>query len=171
MGVSIYLALAKRVNKRGEQPIELRIVVNGKTIIRHSGFSIKKEHWDIENRTVNRKHPLFKNYNHALDAIVTNAQKAYADSISDNSTVTIESMKNVITTVHSFYGIAEQRMALMAKDSSIGTLTRYRSVIDKLKAYAPVLNIQDITPVWLMGYKDYLAIKKSNIPSLSLIHI
>lgn len=165
-----------KLNKKNEAPIHYRIIKDRKTSYIATGYSVNIDDWDEANKKIKSKG---RGGDHKETTAKKNAiiSKRYSDIQKEVIDLEIQrkhiSSKNVKDLVfgkrpEDFYAFADTIVNGYELDNKPGTYSRTKSVIKKMKEYAPELNFNEITPKFLSEYEQYLKIKKRN--SINTIH-
>lgn len=150
------LELRNYIQKSGKQPIVIRVTVNGVITRKSSGYSVLLNQWNAAKKCVKSNHPNYNEINDALDYKLKSLEREYAlkekDGISLSSSMVVDVTFNKL----SFYEAADRRITEFTSEGKIGSAARYRAVFAKLKAFAPKLNYDTLTPLFLDKYKWYM---------------
>lgn len=162
---NVYLALANYQKKLGKRAIQLRINIGTKTIIKSTGFSVTPEQWNAESQQVNRKHANYKKYNLALDKIIEDTEREYAELIAQYGKISIESMKGKVMPETNIFKLIDGRIRHFKDMGAIPRMKRYETVKAKVQEFSPNLTITEISPQWLYSFQQHLSKKYHNKPS------
>ena len=167
-----------KVNKNGEAPIFFRVIKNRKSSYISTGFSVLETDWDESNKRIKST---AKGKDHKETVARKNATISKRFLEIQNELIEVESSQKSITsktireTLHGkppldFYKFADEVVESYNIDKKSGTYSRTKSVIAKLKVYAPNIQFGDITPKFLADYEKYLKTKKKKPNSINTIH-
>lgn len=142
----------------GLQPLVLR-VTSGKVVSRrNTGLYIKASEWDPNKRRVNRKHSKWAQLNDALDVLCKEAEGVKADIIKDRQLVTGKAVLDRVFSTRDFYAVVQAKIKTIPAEQS-SNVESYTRMATRLKAFAPVLSIEEITPAFLEAFKVHLQTK------------
>jgi len=96
MSISIKLKLLTWKIVKGEHPIAISIINHRKRTIIYTGYLSKLEHWDLKNNCPNKKNPLFKELNVALNLKKLEVQKLVIETDINGKLGTSEAVKNSV---------------------------------------------------------------------------
>jgi site-specific recombinase XerD len=162
----------RKINKKGEVPIWLRIIKDRKPTYIALGIKIKKEQWNPETEKVRKSHPNAKRINNYIAKRIAKAEDITLKVDEEEVFVTNQKVKDEVMgrSSESFIKYAEKHIQKLSNSGKIGTHNKYYTVIEKLKTY---LNNNDlkfghITVTFLKEYEDHLRDGCSN--SVNTIH-
>ncbi len=167
-----------KVNKNGEAPIFFRVIKNRKSSYISTGFSVNESDWDESNKRIKST---AKGKEHKETVARMNAVISKRFTEIQNELIEVESTQKSITTktiretLHGkppldFYQFADSVVENYGYENKPGTHSRTKSVVAKLRAYAPNLQFGDITPKFLADYEKHLKTKKKQPNSINTIH-
>jgi integrase len=163
-----------KVTKNGEFPIHFRIIKNRKVNYIASGFSVVDSNWDEKNKRVkargNDSKETASRINAQISKRFSEIQQEVIELETLNRNVSIKTIKEKVIGKKSmdFFEFANSVIESYLHDSKIGTYSKTKGIIEKLKKYAPSLSFTDITPKFLNEYETYLRTKLSN--STNTVH-
>lgn len=153
---TVEIELRKYLKRNGTAPLVLRVTSGARVSRKNTGLYILPSQWDAAKRRVNRKHAEFARLNDALDVLVREAEGAKADLIKARQPVTGSAVMSAVFSTRDFYAAAV-RLRDSFGPAQIGHKRNYDVMIARLKAFAPELTIEDITPEFLKAFRAHLA--------------
>lgn len=157
-----------KLNKQGSAPIHFRITKNRKITYITSGFLCHQDEWDDANKRIKGK-----SKSNGETTARMNAMISQRFSEIQNEVLSLEGSHKEMSTkairqavigkgLTSFFDFADQVAERFFLENKIGSHSRAKSILAKLKEYAFPLNFQDITPKFLTDYETYLKKEKKN---------
>lgn len=132
--------LKGKIDSNGHQPIQIRINMDArKRYFKPTKIKVQPEQFK-DGKVVN--HPKAKEYNESIKNLIIQYQAKALDGFEKK------------IAIPTFYAYFNQKVASL--DRKQETLRQYNSQINKLKRYAPVFYLDDVTHEWLNGYKKHL---------------
>ncbi|AEA42450.1 site-specific integrase [Fluviicola taffensis] len=172
---SVSIILRKdKVNKKGEYPIHFRIIKYRKVNYISSGFSTLESNWDEKNKRIKARGSDSKETASRINAQISKRfseiQQEVISLETSNRNVSIKTIKDKVIGKKSmdFFEFANSVTESYLTDSKIGTYSKTKGIIEKLKKYDSSLSFIDITPKFLTAYEAYLRTKLNN--STNTIH-
>jgi integrase/recombinase XerD len=166
MNVHFTPELNSRSGNTGEHSILIRCTQNRKHKRLSTGITVAKKYWDTKKYFVKKNHALADQYNRIIQQALLKLQKAYAALLENNQDITLENIFNSIQQPRqlSFFEFAEQTKFQEFKNSGkMGTLRRYQSVLEKLKAFTgPNLTVRKIDYSLIKSFENYLITSCNN---------
>ena len=167
-----------KVNKKGEAPIFFRVIKNRKSSYISTGFSVIEADWDESNKRIKStaKGKGHKDTVARMNALISQRfLDIQNDIIEAESTQKSITTKTIRETLHGkppldFFTFADSVVENYNLENKIGTYSRTKSVITKLKFYAPNIQFGDITPKFLAEYEKHLKTKDKKPNSINTIH-
>lgn len=163
-------ALLRKDNKLkdGTYPVAIRITVGSKVKYISIGESCTEQQWNRNKGEFNSKYQQYLRGNAKIHKLLAEIQskideyflKRVEPKVSD-----LYATEKPNVTVKDFYYFSTLLLSRFYAQDKGGTYLRLRTVINKLKLYAPTLFVEDITPEFLLGYKKYLQNTLKNNPS------
>lgn len=163
-----------KLNKNGEAPIHFRIIKDRKISYITSGFMCLQIEWDEQNKRIKgrgrEKGETSARMNAAISKKFTEIQNEVINLDSTNRRMSSKALRETVDgkKPQDFYAFADIVVDSFKDDNKIGTHSRTKSVIEKMKEYNPSLTFYDITPKFLTEYESYLKITKGN--SINTVH-
>jgi|AntRauTorcE11897_2_1112592.scaffolds.fasta_scaffold04126_3 integrase len=162
---TIKAVLRPKKNKKGEQPIYLRISHKGKTKYHSLGFSIKKKFWDKEKGKV--KSNDYLDYD-SINKVIRDEEKIAKDKVyslrANREAVTSAKIKSSVKGMidNDFIQYAD-KFVKRKFQANIRTGRRYQSILTKLREYTGgSFQFSELTVTWINEYSDWLAKEKKN---------
>jgi site-specific recombinase XerC len=152
------------VSRDGQVPLYLRITINRKTFPIALEKRIRPEHWDDAGRQATRQHPNAQKFNILLLRIQTRADEILLDHELSGRPVTFESFKKEFggNSPYDYYDLVETYKRQMKGSCSDEYLEKVTHVTNKLREFAPVLEIGYIDYNFLKRYQHHLATVRNN---------
>jgi len=139
----------------GLQPLVLRITIGKQVTRKNTGLYIRAAEWDAAKRRVNRKHSQWTRINDALDVLCKEAEGIKADIIKARQQVTGKAVMSKIFATHDFYEAVEGYQQSLTAEQA-GSRANFRAMVSRLKAFAPSLSVEEITPDFLEAFRKHL---------------
>jgi len=152
---SFYFDLRKYVNKRGEQPICLVVIIDRKVSYKSTGYSIGSKYWDASKQRIKPSHPNCVEWNSALEQKLSEVKSLYSN-LDKTSRPTVKAISNAIMLGDTFKAIAEQYEAVFRDNGQIGTANRYKTNIRLIEKSYPVIKIGEMNNAWVISFKKNL---------------
>lgn len=172
---SVSIILRKdKVNKKGEHPIHFRIIKHRKVNYISSGYSTLEENWDEKNKRIKARGSQTKETAARINAQIflrySEIQQEVIELENSNRNINSKRIKNKVMGEKptDFYDFGYSVVQSYFNDNKIGTHSRTKAVLDKLKRFEPNLTFQDITPKFLADYSTHLKVELKN--STNTIH-
>ncbi len=161
------LIFAKKdyIGRDGCVPLYLRVTINGKP---QNPISLDKrvslEHWDHGSRSANRKHPNAIKFNVTLQRIQARADEILLDHELSGRPVTMESFRNEFSgqSAYDYYDLVNRYQSMLQGTCTEEYLKKVTFVTNKLRDFAPVLQLQNIDYNFLKRYAQHLATVRKN---------
>jgi integrase len=177
MGSVSIILRTNKVNKKGECPIVFRIIKDRKATMISSGYSVDPLHWDDVNKKIKAS---AKNRDSKETVARINAQITKRFGEIQNELIDIDGQNRRVSRIqikeqlhgknyHDFYEFAQKVIDSYKAENKIGTYSRTKTIITKMKEYAPSLTFHDVSPKFLANYEHYLKTKE-NPNSINTIH-
>ena len=155
-----------KLNKKGEAPIHFRIIKDRKVSYISSTIMLPEENWDFKNKKIKSKHP----NSSRLNSFLANKFTELQDQVFEHETLTKSSTtKQLKEKIYGkkptdFFAFADEACGKYLQKNKISTYDKNKSIIKKLKDYhqSNRLDFQDITPLYLTKYENYLRSKFNN---------
>lgn len=155
---TVEVELRNYKKKNGTQPLVLRISSGDKISRKNTGLYILEKEWDPEKHRVNRKHPRWTQLNDALDVLCKEAEGIKADIIRDRAVVTPKAVIKKVFATRDFYEAVQKKIESFGPEQA-GSVYNYQKFITRVKAFAPTLAIEEITPELIEEFKTHLKTK------------
>lgn len=167
MKFKVTIVLRKdKPNKNGDFPIHIRLTYMRKIMYFACGYYIKLENWDKNSsrviKSMNRWNQLdsIEKVNFQISSEYNRIYRQVDNLILLNPNYNFAQLKNQLKAkkenAKNFYHLAEEIILGYKQKGSIGTFDKCISFLNKLKQYAPNLDLQDITLNFLEKYENYL---------------
>lgn len=153
---TVEIELRNYTRKNGMRPLVLRVTSGAKVSRKNTGLYIHPHEWDDSKRQVNRKHPSWQQINEALTVLVKTAEGEKAEAIKDRRLVVPSAVVRNVFATNDFYALAEARKKGFADAGKYSSQKNYASMISRLKEFAPVLAVEEITEDFLERYRAHL---------------
>lgn len=156
--------------KDGSNSFYLQIHFNGKKLALSLYVSCRPEHYDIKHNRVKKSHPLSEMLNDTIDKLYTKACGLILEARTTSEPVSIKWFKDrffdkpVDHKGSDFYSFAELEISLQKKRTNLApdTIKKNCEQLNKLKRFAPKLEFNDITELFLANYEEYMREKLGN---------
>lgn len=156
----------RKINKRGEAPIYLRIIKDRKSSYISLGYYISPEDWDDVKCRVKKSHPNSTRMNNYIAEKLANTQSHTLDLETKATGVNTKTMKKAVVgeASPSFLRYADKFLKAYEHRTKPGTFYKVRAMIEKIKEYMGVSDLlfDDMTVTWLKGYESYLRNTQKN---------
>lgn len=150
----------RKLNKKGEAPIYLRIIKDRKPSYISLGYYIRPEDWDETKSIVKKSHPNSSRLNNFIAEKLADAQGHTLDLESKEKGVNTKAMKKAVVgeASPSFLKFLDRFIVAQEKKAKIGTQNAVKAVIAKIKEYVGTndLLFDDLSVSWLKGYETYM---------------
>jgi len=139
--------------------------INRDKISCSTGVRCRQKHWDKNKSCVTINDKQYKDKNLIIGKIHARINEVFVKYRLRNKKLTKDSFlraynrPNDYDTFFEFIDMYQKKNAIK---SELATIMTHRGVINKLKAFAPLLHFDDITPEWLDDYYSYLRKKLKN---------
>ena len=158
-------------NGRNEDPIYLRVRVDGITKYLSTGHYILKKFWDDNNQVVKDLHLKASIINSEIHDLKTKVQNILVRHKLDGRQITAEQIKNQFTSgydLHNIFDFIDQYIIDMKGKREESTLENYRKYSRKLLIYnkSRALSFEQMTKEWLQGYENWLRAEDKDGKSL-----
>jgi integrase len=150
--MTISFVLSDHKKKNGKQTIRLRLYERSLQY-KNTGFEISPSQWDGAKQKVKTNHTNHLAINKALNAMYERIEAVYSSAVANGATLDAKSLLQTAFASHDFYEIADE---IVKAVPNYRTRKKYISAINKLKEFAPTLEIEQITPEFLKKYKATL---------------
>jgi integrase len=155
-----------KTNKKGEAPINFRIIKNRRISYITSGIMIPIENWDEKNIRIKGKHP----HSGRLNSLLTNKFNEIQDHVLALKTYSqIQTSRQIKTKVFGdkpvdFFQYSSVALERYKNSGKIGTYDNFYSTYHKLKEFmkSGSLAFSEIDPKFLIGFETFLRVTKSN---------
>lgn len=148
-----------KLNRKGEAPISVRVIVDRKPSYKSTGIRLNPDHWDEKKERVKSSFKNSVQLNTVLQEKLSDAQKSL-------NTLTLNGrpfrVNEVFTeTEGKQKGLLEYSNIVLSRNRNryaIGTYNRYKAVISKVEQYLNEkdIPISSVTVTWLRDYESYL---------------
>jgi len=152
---SFYFDLRKYVNKRGEQPVCLVIIIDRRVSYKSTGYSVKATQWDNIKKRIKPSHPNSVEWNEVIEQKLNEA-RAFYSSLDKTSKPTVKAVSNAIMLGDTFKGIAEHYESAFRDNGQIGTANRYKSNIAMIEQMYPGIKIGSLNNQWVATFRKRL---------------
>lgn len=157
---TVKIALRKRKNKDGTQPLIIRIRKDRKASIIHLGYHIKAEDWDEGAQKVKKTHPNSARLNNFLLTKLAEASNKAIDMETNADYVSSRAVRQQIKPKggHSFFGQANEYLNTLKKD---GKYNQYTADKPRIKHFRDFLrgadvSFSDVNVALLTRFRTYL---------------
>ncbi len=156
----------KKLNKKGEAPIYLRIIQDRKATHISLRYHILLKDWDFENSRVKKSHSNSIRMNNFIAQKLAGVQGHSLEVEGKEKSVNSKTIKKAVfgDVSQSFLKYADRYVADLKHKAKPGTHDKASAVISKIKTYLGTnkLLFEDITVNWLKNYDMYLRTQLHN---------
>lgn len=139
-------------NSKGEAPVKIRIVSQGKQRYLHLGFKVEERDWNKTKGIVKSSHPNYRILNKAIADKMQQVQSLSLDNQDSGKIVT-----EIRGAKENFFTMAYDFIEQFHNMEQYNTFRGYETKLHKIKNYSgDHLKLSDITPEWLRGYETHL---------------
>lgn len=153
---SFKLVLSSYVKASGKQSINLQIIINRRTIPRATGFNVLAKDWDRAKERVRPSNKNFTEINDALKVILEGAEREFANTMKKGQMPEARLVADKTFATHDFYKFADAYNDTLTGPTQYRTQKGNKSSVNALRAYAPVLAVEQISPELLEGFRKHL---------------
>jgi len=150
----------RKINKKGEAPIYLRIIKNRKPTYISLGYYIRPEDWDAEKVRVKKSHPNSSRLNNFITEKLSEAQSHTLDLETKDKDVNTKAMKKAVVgeASPSFLKYLDRFLKEQETKAKVGTYNKVKGVIEKVKQFVGSndLLFDELTVTWLKSYEAYM---------------
>ena len=150
----------RKVNKKGEAPIYLRIIKDRKPTYISLGYYIRLEDWDTERSRVKKSHPNSARLNNYIAEKLSEAQSHTLELETKEKGVNTKAMKKAVVgeASPSFLRYLDNFLKGQENKAKVGTYNKVKGVIEKVKQFVGSndLLFDELTVTWLKSYESYM---------------
>lgn len=150
---TVNFELRNRPDKKGLCLLRVVIQDKGKRVFLPLGVKLNKSDWDHDGQKVKPHHPRAGVINNVLKLKMADLQAAMATE-SLNGDLSLEKIAGRKVSKTSLLSFAGSCFARWEKTKSWNSIRAYQSMLKQAISFDRV-NIEDITPDWLMKYEDH----------------
>jgi len=158
------------VRKDGTSSINLMLIIDGKTKLYNTNYSVRPDQWD--GARVKSKHKLAMQINNMLDEMKVKADNVILQLIKDKVTVTKENFENAYFKNNEneisnldFYEVCLNYIELYKKNYKYQTHKQHLTEISKLKKFKPTLTFEEVNLRFMDDYELYMINTLNNAPN------
>jgi len=150
----------KRLTKKGEAPLWLRIIKDRKPKYIALGIKLKPKDWDDKKERVKAPHPNSQRMNNFIAHKVAEAEGVLLELETNARYVSPKKVKDSVLgrCSESFIKYAEKNLKRLENQGKMGTMLTHKVTLAKLKTYlnGKDLIFDELTVPFLKDYHDYL---------------
>lgn len=148
-------------NGNGEDPIYLRLRVNGVLKYISTGHYVMAKYWDVKNQAVKDSHLKASIINSEIHDLKTKIQNTLVKYKLNGETISAAQIKDQFSKgidLHNIFDFIDQYIIDMKGKREESTLDNYRKYSRKLLIYHGnrALSFEQMTKEWLQGYENWL---------------
>lgn len=156
----------RKINKKGEVPLWLRIIKDRKPKYISIGIKVKKEQWNFKTEKVRKSHPNSQRLNNMIAKRISAAEDIALEMETTKKYNSASKVKDAITgkSSGSFLKFADDYLKKAAEKNRVGTIRKSTYIIQKLKDHLGNrdLTFDEFDIEFLKSYETYLRVDKEN---------
>jgi site-specific recombinase XerD len=151
--------LKKKLNREGEAPIYIRIIIDRKAFYLNSGEYIRPKFWNAKKLEVTLDHPRHQAINTAVDTMINRMKNHTLQCSLTNELVSFEGLKQLfevkVPVITSFTKFFEAEIQTR-NDIEISTQTNHRRTFTILCEFKPQILFKDLTFELIQNFEYFL---------------
>lgn len=160
---SFKFVISKYQKQDGTHSVDLRITIARKHKDIPTGYCIKPKDWNPANGRVKPSNKNFTEINDSLEVKRLNAERTYAKLDKNTMPPTLQQVVKGLNTPHDFYEVAKLKIAMHREAGQIGTADKVTTQVGIIRAFAPDLKLEQVTPELIIAFKNHLKNTKNRI--------
>jgi integrase/recombinase XerD len=153
--------------KTGKAPIQLYLYLKNEKVPFKTGVKIEKEFWDPAEQKIKKNHPEHKDYNLIILGCKSRINDIFVRYRLQHEELTPRLLRKEYDSPSSyidFYSFCERILKENKEDLEEPTVRHHKSILGKLKKFAPKLNFSEIDQDFIKKYRIHLQKKYENEP-------
>lgn len=165
MAITFHFHLKKRLNKKNEYPIYLRVTLERKHLYITTGLSVEEKYWNDNLEQVRKGHPNSKSLNQRLENFMNRAYQAL-NNIKPNEKITLRAFKSSFNNSEDsdFFDFATKCKERLLLEGKYSQFKNFGSTLNKFQDFlgGSKLSINSLDSKLLYEFESFLKVNYDN---------